>query len=318
MQDYKQRRQSPRKPWSRPRLGAAARRRKPLPRGFKPLPSLPSATRRSPLPSLKWPGLAWPRFSALPPWKGVTAFVGSLAAFSLAFAYGAVLLWLVVGTAVNGRNLLEGPLERVRITGNKALTPMEVLDAAGLRAGQPMHDMDPIEVTRRLSAHPRVAASDVRRVFPGEAWIDVRERTGAMRVPTAKGEAILDESGLVILVGNLSGATHLPSVLGRQAPLVVGEAPDDPALTRARDFLRVAAAAGWSGDAFASVDASRPFMVSATLSSGQKAYFSTDGAGAELAALREILPLLPLSSARRGTYDARAASQVPGRIAIQP
>jgi hypothetical protein len=292
-----------------------------MPRGFKPLPSPPSAARRS-FPRIRWPRLAWPGPRPSGAWLGLRGAAGSLARVAAAAVYGGVLLALTAGAAVNGRALLDGPLERVRVSGNSALTPLQVLDAAGLKAGLPMREVDPIEITRRLAAHPRVAAADVRRVFPGSAWIDVRERVPAMRVQAGAGEAVLDASGRVIEAGPAPPPLRLPLVLRRRAPLAVGESVDDPELLRAREFLRLAAAAGWPAGAFEAVDASRPFMIAATLETGQRALFSTRGAAAELAALRAVLgavlDVLPPRAARSGVVDARAAGQFPGRIAVQP
>jgi cell division septal protein FtsQ len=220
--------------------------------------------------------------------------------------------------------LLTGPLAKVRLSGNYKLSGAQVLAAAGLAPGLPMSELDPITVTRSLAALPRVAAVDVRRVYPDHLWIDVRERTPSLRVRTAGLEAVIDANNVVIESGPVpADAAHLPLVLGVAPPPVPGQRLSDPALERAREFLALLRGAGMDGEQVNEIDATRAYMLAVRFSDGRHVLFSSGQTAAELRIWRELAaasPLAdsPLAAGRGTTLDLRAAAQEDGRIALRP
>ncbi len=302
MQDFKQRRATSRKPWLKRRFRLGLRRGKSaLPKGFRPLPAPPSARRES-----NW---KVPRVRLLRP--------------PLAALQAAILLWLAVGVAWNGWALLTGPLAKVQLSGNHKLKGAEVLAAAGIAPGLTMDELDPIAVTRRLAVHPHVAAVDVRRVYPGNLWIDLRERSPSLRVQAGDRMAVLDDNNVVIEAGAPPpDAAGLPLVRGLGALPSPGERVRDPALQRAREFLAVSQEQGLGPDQVREIDAERAFMLAVRFSEGRRALFSTGHVAAELRIWRNLAasPAAdgPLTIATGGTVDLRAAAQEDGRIALHP
>lgn len=302
MQDFKQRRAAPRKPWLKRRFRLGLRRRKSaLPKGFRPLPAPPAARRDS----------TWklPRFRLMRP--------------PLVAIQGAILLWLAVGVAWNGWALLTAPLAKLQVSGNHKLTGAQVMAAAGLAPGPTMDELDPITVTRRLAVHPHVAAVDVRRVYPGNLWIDVRERTPSLRVQGGERLAVIDERDVVIETGAPpADAAGLPLVRGLGALPAPGQPVSDPALQRAREFLARLREQGMTADQVSEIDGGRAFMLAVRFSDGRRALFSNEHVAAELRIWREVAasPAAEgaLAIANGKTVDLRAAAQEDGRIALRP
>lgn len=301
MQDFKQRRASPRRSWrlrgAAARLNPFRRRRDHLPKGFRPLP-VPAATRPPPF----WRGInlarAWPRLGVI---------------------HAAVVAWVAAGVCWNGWSLLTGPLEKVRLSGNVTVTGAEVLAAAALSPGLAMTHVDPITVSRLLSAHPRVAAADVRRVYPGALWIDLRERVPDLRVQTGGTQVIVDADNVVIGPAAGNTAQALPVVQSGTPIPAPGHVLDDPGLERTRELLRALDAPGGPASRAVEIDATHPYMLTVRLPDGHRVVVSADHAAAELRtyatlaqapALREVL--VP-----GVTVDLRAAATEHGRVILR-
>jgi hypothetical protein len=300
MQDFKQRRAVPRKPWLKRRFRLGLRRgRAALPKGFRPLPAPPATRRES----------AWrlPRLRRVRP--------------PLAVIYGAILVWLAAGVVWNGWDLLTGPLAKVRLSGNHRLSGAQVLAAAGLAPGLPMNDVDPIAVTRRLTVHAHVAAADVRRAYPDSLWIDVRERTPALRVQAGEELAVIDTHDVVIDAGTVPAeSAGLPLVRGLGALPAPGQAVSDPALRRAREFLALLREAGGAGERVSEIDGGRAYMLSVRFRDGRRMLFSSENVARELRIWRDLAAAEngPVAAGGSQTLDLRAAAQEDGRIALRP
>jgi cell division septal protein FtsQ len=315
MQDFKQRRSTPRKPWLKRRFRLSLRRREraSLPKGFRPLPAPAAARRGTPLrlPEVRLAHLARP---------------------PLAIVHGAILMWLAIGVCWNGWGLFTAPLEKVRVSGNFKLSGAQVLAAAGLAPGLPMLEVDPIQVTRRLRAEPNVAAVDVRRVYPAAVWIDLRERMPTLRVLSGATLALVDAQDVVIERVPVSesgparhslakGAAVLPLVRGTGAIPEPGQRLQDPGLRRAREFLRQMQEANLPAAQVAEIDTAHPYMLSVRLADGRRVLFSAEHLAAQLRIFRELTASPALGAALGAgdkALDLRAAVAEDGRVVLRP
>jgi cell division protein FtsQ len=90
---------------------------------------------------------------------------------------------LVAGVAYLVRTPLF-ELSTVRVVGTQALDRSEVLEASGVRLGQPYLGLDLKAIGRRVAALPRVAAVRVTRDYPSTLRIAVTERVEVASVST--------------------------------------------------------------------------------------------------------------------------------------
>jgi cell division septal protein FtsQ len=230
-----------------------------------------------------------------------------------------MLAWLAAGVCWNGWNLLTGPLERVRLSGNVTLTGAEVLAAAALAPGLAVMEADPITLSRRLSTHPHVAAADVRRVYPGALWIDLRERVPDLRVQAGQTQAVVDAGNVVIGPPAGEAAGGLPLVVGSVPIPAPGRVLDDPGLRRARELLQAAGAPALPGNRVVEIDATRPYMLTLHMADGRRVAVSADHAAAELRAYAALMqaPALREALAPGVMVDLRAAAAEDGRVILR-
>jgi hypothetical protein len=271
MQNFKHRRGRKSEAPLRRRFTLGPRNKKSkLPKGFRPLPAPGTGPRRT--------ALRLPHFRLrLPP---------------LRVAYLLVLAWLVAGALVNGRVLLSGSLEKVRVSGAAKLTAAQVSDGAGLVSGAAMSALDPFRMAQELARQPHIASVDVRRVYPGALWIDVSERVPVLRVLTERHWALVDAGGVVIETGEAeSGPPDVPLVLGVRAVAAAGQVLTDAAYLRARDFLAAARRAGLPPGEFPVVDASNFFTLAVQTSDSRSALFTVDNSAAQLKVYRALAGL---------------------------
>lgn len=112
-------------------------------------------------------------------------------------------------------------LQRIDVEGAGSLAPEEVRAAAGLTAGaRSIFLIDAQEVTRRLLAHPRIAAARLRARPPHTLVIRVQERVPVAAVPAAKGYAAVDGGGVVVAVTAAQPDLAVVSERGRTLPWV--------------------------------------------------------------------------------------------------
>jgi hypothetical protein len=84
-------------------------------------------------------------------------------------------------------------LRRVDLVGSRALAPQELVQLAGIAAGQALVDVDPRAVAEAVASHPRVARARAVRVPPGLLVIGITEREPIAR--DAATQAGLDREG---------------------------------------------------------------------------------------------------------------------------
>lgn len=276
MRDYKARPCSKARKPSRhvptPRFG---RRRAALPKGFTPL----AAPRRMTRARQKAPGAPGPAASgggSQGPSRMVLAWRGLRRVSLRRVVFWGALTWLVAGLATGAVALWKAPLQRVLVTGNRVVPTETVLRLGGLEAGMRTSQVDPFETARRIAAHPRLTAVDVRRLYPGRVAIRVHERQPALRVRLDDGRtALIDPHGVVL---DLLPTGSKPSPDLAALPLITGVRTtptpsavlEDPALDRARRALAAARRLGLAHGPPLAVAAGNPFLLGLGLPDGTR------------------------------------------------
>jgi cell division protein FtsQ len=145
-------------------------------------------------------------------------------------------------------------IQSIRVTGNEAVSPDDVVSASGLRSEMSVFAVNAVRVRDRLRRDPRIADAAVELVFPGSVRITIKERpaAAALRVPggyvlvTADGVALAPASAAqalpVLTVDMLDPATvqagtALPSAGARLGAQLAASLP--PALQSEVTALRV-------------------------------------------------------------------------------
>jgi hypothetical protein len=243
----------------------------------------------------------------------------------LRWVYVGIAVWLLLGVAVQGRELWQRPLTRVRISGATSLSVAQVVRTAGLTAGMRLSDLDPYLVSLRLRQDPRVEAADARRVFPDSVWIDVRERTPELRVLQRDGRAaVVDRNNVVIRLETI-GPGDAPLIFGVPDGARPGTALTDAGLLRARTFLALAKDAGYPDFARAILDVSDPDSIALSGGGGPaRLIFPFPQVQPALRAYGQLAKGDPETAAARAFRSAREADfryvQAPigGRVFLRP
>ncbi len=142
--------------------------------------------------------------------------------------YPAVHRWLLTSPVFR--------VERVVVSGNRFLTPCEVVSLAGIVPGTPLISVRPSKSESRLLSHPRIQKADVRYEFPRGLRLRVEER-----LPVA----LVDHEGLTILSGDGVVLPPVPGRVGEDLPVILppsafrreGDAVLEPRMLDALDFL---------------------------------------------------------------------------------
>lgn len=151
-----------------------------------------------------------------------------------------VVLGVLVALIAAGATLFT-PLfdvDRIIVRGATNATAESIVQASGVRTGDPLIMMDTHQVARRVDRVPYVATARVKRVFPGTVIITVTERTAiAMATRDDATIALLDAAGRVVEtrgevppgLPRIDGLTRIPApggtVEARTLPGVLAELP---------------------------------------------------------------------------------------------
>ena len=127
--------------------------------------------------------------------------------------WGLAVIALAVGVAYLIRTPLFG-LSEVRVSGIEAVTEAEVLEAAGVRIGEPYLGLDLTAIGGRVAALPRVAAVRVTRDYPSSLRIAVTERPPVASVSDGSGYWLVAADGTVLdpVGGQPADLPHVASV----------------------------------------------------------------------------------------------------------
>ncbi len=86
---------------------------------------------------------------------------------------------VVVAAILAGRLLLERGyfrIEKVRVVANQRVATDEIVALSDIRPGDGIFELDLERIGRKIEENPWIARARVRRIFPGEVVIEVKER----------------------------------------------------------------------------------------------------------------------------------------------
>lgn len=113
--------------------------------------------------------------------------------------FAGVALWMALGLMREGWALSSSPIKKKVIEGLVQLERTEILQATAWPEGLPLSEVNTFESTVRLTTLPRVAYANIRRVFPSEIWISLKERTAVARMEGKNGSVVeIDAHGVVL------------------------------------------------------------------------------------------------------------------------
>lgn len=237
---------------------------------------------------------------------------------------GAALLWLTAGLAVGAAHLWQAPLREVVLAGNAAVSADAVLRLSGLRAGQPMHEVDPYALAARIAAHPRVVSADVRRLYPGRVAIRLRERAAELRIALRDGRTAVVDADNVVLFVQPPGAPaaeavrHLPRITGVAASPTPGRPLHDAAVNRGRAALAALGELGFPEVERVVVEGGDPFLLTLRLPDGPRLVVPHEQLEPALRTYRALTERSPQALAGMETVDLTAVTaEGTGRIFLR-
>ncbi|MBI2370341.1 MAG: FtsQ-type POTRA domain-containing protein [Deltaproteobacteria bacterium] len=132
----------------------------------------------------------------------------------------------------------------VEVEGAQKVARAELLDLAGVHAGEPLVGVDIAGVARQVQRHPWVAAVQVRRAFPDRLSLRVQERQ-PVAIVSAQALYYVDSEGVVFTQVGPGHSLDYPVITGLDPAAVAAGSPGVQAsLRRALLFLEVATRRG--------------------------------------------------------------------------
>ncbi len=123
-------------------------------------------------------------------------------------------------------------LDAITISGQKELTPVEILEAAGISGRNSLLLLDAHEVREKLKAVPLIKDADVRKLYPNRLMIEIVERAPY---------GLWQKDGQVVIIA--ADGTAIDVMRDQRfadLPFVVGEGANK----RVSEFLKILEAAG--------------------------------------------------------------------------
>jgi len=124
-----------------------------------------------------------------------------------------------VGEVLAGATGVTGlRVDQVMVEGRKMIDRQTVLNAVGLKRGQPILGFDIAAARQRLEHIPWVESAVVERRLPDLVYVRLVERT-PMALWQHEGRfSVIDAKGVVVVDGNVGSYANLPIVVGPDAP----------------------------------------------------------------------------------------------------
>jgi hypothetical protein len=94
------------------------------------------------------------------------------------------------------------------------VTRDEVLDRLQVPLGTSLLSVNPADLERRLSAHPRIKTATVRRVLPHRLVVELREREPAAVLRTFSSAFLIDAEGAILSTVSEDADEALPVIIG--------------------------------------------------------------------------------------------------------
>lgn len=106
----------------------------------------------------------------------------------------------------------------VFVIGRQDTPKADLIEAMGVARGMPILALDLDEMRARLLALPWVREASIERQLPDTLLVQIDERRPLALWQNQGQFAVIDERGEVLASGDCSGFTHLPLVVGNDAP----------------------------------------------------------------------------------------------------
>ncbi len=128
-------------------------------------------------------------------------------------------------------------LTTVQLTGNKKLTPTEVMQKAGVVKGQCLFGIDPQQLAASLLIHPYIKSATVSRELPRSLTIKVKERKEAV-LAYADSFYLVAEDGVILSSLSTVPRVSLPIISGLpEEEITIGGQKPHPYLKKGLELL---------------------------------------------------------------------------------
>ena len=119
-----------------------------------------------------------------------------------------------VAETTNGLGLT---VSKVAVLNNERVSTLEVIRASGLRAGQPIHSVDPNHVKTRIEELGWIRSASVRRALPNRVIVTIEERVPFAVWQVEGVQHLIDQTGAIIVEDLKDGFEDLVLVVGHGA-----------------------------------------------------------------------------------------------------
>ena len=201
---------------------------------------------------------------------------------------------MVAGTSVLG-------VRSVTVSGLRTLSTEDVIDAAGIRHGQPLLRLDTAAVAGRIQGIPGVSRVAVQRAWPSTVRIVITERKGVAVVTRDGSPWLIDRDGVVF--------QHLASRPPGLPRLALARVAPTDSVTRAALAAVVALPAALTAQIVA-VTAATAESVTLTLTGGRTVVWGGADRGAQKARVLAALLRQSADTPQATRYDISDPSVV--------
>jgi len=163
-----------------------------------------------------------------PRWRAPALKLGALALAAAVVVGGPIWLyrsgWIARTASTAQARVLAASAEaglavrEVLVAGRRETPHAAILDALGLRRGDPILGFDPAAAKARLEALAWVRSATVARRLPGTVIVRLTERRPLALWQRRGRLALVDEDGVVIQRSHLERFARLPLIVGEDAP----------------------------------------------------------------------------------------------------
>jgi len=131
---------------------------------------------------------------------------------------GATTLQHVEDGAITATAKLGLVVTAIDVQGRETTDPATIMEALGAERGTPILAVSPSRAKEKLQALPWVRSAAIERRLPGTLFVRLVERRPLAVWQHAGKQELIDRDGDVIPVTDLSRFSHLPTVVGDDAP----------------------------------------------------------------------------------------------------
>ena len=153
---------------------------------------------------------------------------------------GLLFLVIAIGGAAAVACLPAFTLQDIRVEGNSYVPAEEICRIAGVYRGEHMLQVKTDAAARTLVRDLRIEQAEVRRVFPGELVIAVKERLPVARVVCDYGYLDVDHEGMVLNAYRTPRSRSIPLITGvKLHDLYIGDAVADDSVQKLLAYLNL-------------------------------------------------------------------------------